>query len=98
MKQLESASPLKVSELADRYKVLADFNGTVLAATQSNQGVQFVTWDWDFDRKGVSHGHYMVVIISERSRTSPPAPDPSQSSGFSVMNSLSPSIVPAKMH
>ncbi len=21
-------------------------------------GVQFVTWEWDFDREGVHHGHY----------------------------------------
>lgn len=58
MQLMDSAPPLKVVDLADRYKMLADFNGTVLAATQSSQGVQFVTWDWDFDRKGVSHGHY----------------------------------------
>ena len=24
----------------------------------SKNGAQFVTWDWDFDRSGVSHGHY----------------------------------------
>ena len=60
MGQLESAPPLQVSSLKDRYKVLADFNGTVLAATDSKYGVQFVTWDWDHDRKGVSHGHYFT--------------------------------------
>ena len=27
-------------------------------ATPSERGVQFVTWEWDFDRKGVHHGHY----------------------------------------
>lgn len=58
MRLMESAPPLKVVDLADHYKVLADFNRTVLAAVQSSQGVQFVTWDWDFNRKGVSHGHY----------------------------------------
>lgn len=55
---MESAPPLKVGELADRYRVLADFNGVVLAGAHSKYGVEFVTWDWDFDRKGVSHGHY----------------------------------------
>lgn len=58
MRLMESAPPLKVVDLSDRYRTLADFNGTVLAAAQSSQGIQFVTWDWDFDRKGVSHGHY----------------------------------------
>lgn len=58
VRQMQTAEPLKVHDLQDSYKVLADFNGTVLAATETRYGVQFVTWDWDFDRKGVSHGHY----------------------------------------
>lgn len=60
MKQLEHAPPLNVGGLGDRYRVLADFNGTVLAAMDSKSGVQFATWDWDFDRSGVSHGHYFT--------------------------------------
>lgn len=60
MGQLENAPPLQVPDLKDRYKVLADFNGTVLAAADSKYGIQFVTWDWDHDRKGVSHGHYFT--------------------------------------
>ena len=60
MRQMEQAPPLKVSDLPDRYKVLADFNGVVLAATQGKYGVEFVTWDWDHDRKGLSHGHYFT--------------------------------------
>jgi len=58
MRNMEQAPPLKADSLGDRYKVLADFNGTVLAGKDSPHGVQFVTWDWDFDRSGVSHGHY----------------------------------------
>ena len=58
MKQMEQAPPLKVSDLPDRYKVLADFNGVVLAGAHRKYGVEFVTWDWDHDRKGLSHGHY----------------------------------------
>ena len=60
MRQMQHALPLKVSGLEDNYKVLADFNGTVLAAKHGKFGVQFVTWDWDYDRKGVSHGHYFT--------------------------------------
>ena len=60
MRQMEQAPPLKVSDLADRYKVMADFNGVVLAGTQGKYGVEFVTWDWDHDRKGLSHGHYFT--------------------------------------
>ena len=55
---MEQAPSLKASGLEEGYKVLADFNGTVLATKEGRHGVQFVTWDWDFDRKGVSHGHY----------------------------------------
>lgn len=60
MRQMEQAPPLKVSGLADRYKVLAEFNGVVLAGTQGKYGVEFVTWDWDHDCKGLSHGHYFA--------------------------------------
>lgn len=60
MRQMEQAPQLKVSGLADRYKVLAVFNGVVLAGTHGKYGVEFVTWDWDHDRKGLSHGHYFA--------------------------------------
>ena len=60
MRQLEHAPPLNICGLGDRYRILADFNGTVLAAMNTKAGVQFATWDWDFDRSGVSHGHYFT--------------------------------------
>lgn len=58
MRQMEQSPPLQAMGLQDSYKLLADFNGTVLAGMHSKYGVQFVTWDRDFNRKGVSHGHY----------------------------------------
>ena len=60
MRQMETAPFLKADGLEDGYKVLADFNGTVLAGVQSKHGVYFVTWDWDYDRTGVVHGHYFM--------------------------------------
>lgn len=60
MSQMEQAPPLHVAGLPDGYKVLADFNGTVLAATIGKFGALFVTWDWDHDRSGLSHGHYFT--------------------------------------
>lgn len=60
MRQMEMAPFLKADGLEDGYKVLADFNGTVLAGSPSKYGVQFVTWDWDYDRTGVVHGHYFM--------------------------------------
>lgn len=57
---MESAPQLKASGLDDDYRILADFNGTVLAGHPTECGVQFVTWDWDYGRIGVSHGHYFM--------------------------------------
>ena len=57
MQQMETAPSLKADSLEDGYKVLADFNDIVLAGIQSKYGVQFVTWDWSFDRKGVCVGY-----------------------------------------
>ncbi len=58
MRIMEQAPILKVNGLEERFKLLANFNDTVLAAKVSKDGVQFVTWDWDFNHKGLSHGHY----------------------------------------
>ena len=60
MTTMESAPQLKASGLDGDYRILADFGGTVLAGTPSKYGVQFVTWDWDYDRTGVVHGHYFM--------------------------------------
>lgn len=56
---MEAAPFLKATGLDEQYKLLADFNGVVLAGRSgATSGIQFVTWDWDYDRKGVSQGHY----------------------------------------
>ena len=55
---LEIAPQLKASGLHGDYRVLADFGSAVLAGHPTERGVQFVTWEWDFDREGVHHGHY----------------------------------------
>ena len=60
MTAMEAAPQLKASGLDGDYRILADFGGTVLAGTPSKHGVQFVTWDWDYDCTGVSHGHYFM--------------------------------------
>ena len=60
MLAMETAPQLNASGLEGDYRILADFNGTVLAGTHSRRGVQFVTWDRDYDCKGVSHGHYFM--------------------------------------
>ena len=55
---LETAPLLKASGLTGDYRILADFGSAVLAGHPTERGVQFVTWEWDFDREGVHHGHY----------------------------------------
>lgn len=55
---LEYAPQLKATDLTGDYRILADFGDAVLAGHPTERGVQFVTWEWDFDRKGVHHGHY----------------------------------------
>ena len=60
MRQMETAPALKADGLEDGYKVLADFNGTVLAGVESKHGVHFVTWDWAYGHTGVCHGHYFM--------------------------------------
>jgi hypothetical protein len=59
MKLMDAAPLLKAQGLDETYKLLADFNGVVLAGHFSRLGVQFVTWDWDYERTGVSQGHYI---------------------------------------
>ena len=58
MAMLERAPKLKASGLEDDYRILADFGDAVLAGHPAERGVQFVTWEWDWDRKGVHLGHY----------------------------------------
>ena len=58
MTAMETAPRLKASGLTGDYRILADFGDAVLAGHPTERGVQFVTWEWDFDREGVHHGHY----------------------------------------
>ena len=58
MTLLEQAPPLQAQSLTGDYRLLADFNGAVLAAHPTRLGVQFVTWGWSFDRTGLNQGNY----------------------------------------
>ena len=55
---LKTAPRLKATDLTGDYRILVDFGDAVLAGHPTERGVQFVTWEWDFDRKGIHHGHY----------------------------------------
>ena len=58
MRQLETAPFLRVGSEEDRYRLLADFHGMVLAGCQTKYGVEFVTWERGPDQTSLNHGHY----------------------------------------
>ena len=61
MGQMEKAPPLTCTDLRDGFKLLAEFNGTVLAGRKydSMPGHQFVTWSRTYDGTGVTQGNYL---------------------------------------
>ena len=61
MGQMEKAPPLICAGLSDGFKLLAEFNGTVLAGRKydSMPGHQFVTWSRTYDGAGVTQGNYI---------------------------------------
>ena len=60
LKQMERSPSLCAEDLRDSFKLLAEYKNTVLCACQydNGRGVQFVTWNYTYDRKGVTLGHY----------------------------------------
>ena len=68
MMQMENAPVLKASGLDESYKVLAEFNGVLLAGHPSSCGVQFVTWEWGYDHTGVYQGHYTAHHYEDAKR------------------------------
>ena len=57
---VQTAPTLHISGLSEKFHLLADFGGAVLAGREleNGRGYQFVTWIWDYNRTGVSYGHY----------------------------------------
>ncbi|RJE46585.1 MULTISPECIES: hypothetical protein [unclassified Dehalobacter] len=62
MTAMELAPILHAKSLDEDYRLLADFNGYVLAGLEmeKNYGYKFVTWERDYDRTGVGLGHYFI--------------------------------------
>ena len=55
----EKSAPLAADGLSEKYRCLAEFNGTVLAAKYNDEfGFEFVTWDRTYDEKAVCQGKY----------------------------------------
>lgn len=55
---MQKAPQLKARGLDGDYRLLLDFNGTVLAGFPTKYGTEFVTWEWDFNHTGMWQGHY----------------------------------------
>ena len=58
MSQMEAAPQLTASGLTGDYRLLADFNGVVLAGHPTQFGVQFITWAWVRERTGLNAGNF----------------------------------------
>jgi len=58
MSQMETAPQLTASGLTGDYRLLADFNGTVLAGHPTQYGVQFITWERVQNRTALYQGNY----------------------------------------
>ena len=90
MTLLEQAPPLQAQSLTGDYRLLADFNGAVLAAHPTRLGVQFVTHG-----TGASTAQVSIRAITFRktmqvpNRTSPSAPASFPNSRSSIRSSLS---------
>ena len=54
----EKAEPLIADGSSEKYRCLAEFGGTVLAAKHTEYGFEFVTWDRTYDGNSVWHGNY----------------------------------------
>ena len=57
MRQMEQAPPLLAERLTGDYRLLAEFNDTVLAGHQTQYGLEFITWSRAHDRS-LEQGHY----------------------------------------
>ncbi len=58
MSQMEAAPLLTASGLTGDYRLLAEFNDTVLAGHPTRYGVQFVTWERVQNRTALYQGNY----------------------------------------
>ncbi len=56
--QMEVAPFLTASGLEGDYRLLAEFNGTVLAGHPTEYGMQFVTWERVQNRTALNQGNY----------------------------------------
>ncbi len=62
MTAIEKAPLLKARDLDEDLRLLAEYNGIVLAGREAEKGCgyKFVTWQRDYDGTGLGQGHYYI--------------------------------------
>lgn len=69
MGQMETAPQLTVGRLKGDFRLLADFNDTVLAGHPTKYGMQFITWDRTNNRTSLNQGNYYGPYVGIDSYT-----------------------------
>lgn len=82
--QMETAPQLTVGSLKGDYRLLADFNDTVLAGHPTKYGMQFITWNRTHDRTSLDQGRYYGPGVGVDSYTA-------AKQGFATRSGLIPS-------
>jgi hypothetical protein len=57
---MERAPLLKATALDEDFRLLAEFNGAVLAVLDTKYGYKFATWERDYEGTGVLNGEYYL--------------------------------------
>lgn len=65
MTAMEKSPLLEAVALDEEFRLLAEFNGAVLAGRETQHGYKFVTWERDYNGGGVIWGHYYLDNYSD---------------------------------
>jgi hypothetical protein len=65
MAEIERAPVLQVATLDEDYRLLAEFNGAILAGHEMEYGYMFATWQRDYDGTGLWQGEYFLDSYTE---------------------------------
>jgi hypothetical protein len=57
---IERAPLLKATALDEDFRLLAEYNGAVLAVLDTKYGYKFATWERDYEGTGVLNGEYYL--------------------------------------
>lgn len=58
MRILERAPEMHLEHLDEGFYLMGDYGRGVLAGHPTKEGIQFITWEWNYNHTGVCYGHY----------------------------------------